>query len=198
MEPVFVTVSGYVTGSPTLDKPENCGAPRLHRGKLPSTKSDKVAVGDCEERVSARNAEKQPSRPRAVRSTPSSRNSPAAGLVWPLLFVYDHGTAIGPPFTIAKVVPPGVVTGARLPVASSPVHRNTLTVETEPPWVKSLTRRMSPSTCLPVKGWPPLVVTFGFWPIWLWKNQKPAVASPLLSNRSNPAYSIKCPLLGSV
>src|SRR5262245_44077202 len=174
--------------------PLNGVAEMLHSGKLPTTKSESVAVGDCDERVSARNAEKQPSRPSAVRSTPSSRNSPAAGLVWPLLFVYDHGTATAPPFTIANVVPAGVVTGTRPPVASSPTHWNTLTVETEPPWVKSLTRRMSPLTCLPVKGWPPFVVTFGFWPIWLWKNQKPAVASPLLSYRSKPAYRIRCPL----
>src|SRR5262245_21482366 len=181
MEPVFVTVSGYVTGSPTLDKPENCGAPRLHRGKLPSTKSERVAVGDWEERVSARKEEKQPSRPRAVRSTPSSRNSPAAGWLWPLLFVYDQGTEMGEPFTMAKVADgSGMATGTRLPVVSFPTHLKTLMVEVEPPWVKSLTSRMSPSTCWPMKGWPPLVVTSGFSLIWLWKNQKPAVASPLL------------------
>src|SRR5437667_1428940 len=85
--PVFVTTSGYVVASPTFDSPVNGVAARLHNGKLPVTKSDSVAVGDCEERVSARNAEKQPPKPRAVRSTPSSRNSPAAGCEAPLLFV---------------------------------------------------------------------------------------------------------------
>src|SRR5690349_11795232 len=54
--------------------------------KLPSTKSERVAVGDCEERVSARKLEKQPLRPRPVRLMPSSRNSPAWGWCWPLLF----------------------------------------------------------------------------------------------------------------
>src|SRR5262249_5128513 len=91
---------GLGTLSPTLDRPANCGAARLHSGKLPSTKSDSVAVGLWDERVSAMNVEKQPCRPRAVRSTPSSRNSPAAGWLWPLLFVYDQGTLMGALFTI--------------------------------------------------------------------------------------------------
>ena len=141
-----------------MDRPANCGAARLHSGKLPITKSDNVAVGDCEERVSARKLEKQPCRPRAVRSTPSSRNSPAAGCVAPLLLVYDQGTLIGPPLTMAKVLPPiglPLLRATRLPVLSVPTHLNTLMVETEPPVVKSLTRRMSPSACVPVKGWPP-------------------------------------------
>src|SRR5262245_2041245 len=114
----------------------------LYTGRLPITKSESVAVGLWEERVSARKLAKRPSRLRAVRSAPSSRNSPAAGWVWPVLFVYDHGTLIGEPFTTAKVVVPGVDTATRLPVASSPVQRKTLTVEVEPPWVKLLTRRM--------------------------------------------------------
>src|SRR5678815_3932941 len=102
----------------------------LHSGKLPITKSDKVAVGDCDERVSARKLAKQPSIPRALRSTPTSRNSPAAGCVWPLLFVYDQGTLMAAPFTIAKVlVGSGLDTAMRLPVASSPVQRKTLIVE---------------------------------------------------------------------
>src|SRR5437870_8900492 len=156
----------------------------LHNGKLPTTKSDRVAVGDWDERVSARKAEKQPLRPRAVRSTPSSRNSPAAGLLEPLLFVYDQGTLMAAPFTIANVLPLiglPLLRATRLPVLSLPVQRKTLMVETEPPVVKSLTRRTSPSACVPVKGWPPLVVTFGFSAIGFWKNQKPAVASPLSS-----------------
>src|SRR5215510_8194676 len=85
--------------------PVNSGAARLHSGKLPSTKSDRVAVGLCDERVSAMKVEKQPCRPRAVRSTPSSRNSPAAGWLWPLLLVYDQGTLMGPLLTTAKVLP---------------------------------------------------------------------------------------------
>src|SRR5262249_31201750 len=44
--------------------------------KLPRTKSESVAVGLWEERVSARKVEKQAFRPREVRFTPSSRNSP--------------------------------------------------------------------------------------------------------------------------
>src|SRR5262249_37849697 len=88
-----------------LDRPVNCGAARLHSGKLPSTKSDRVAVGLCDDRVSARKLVKQPSMPSAVRSTPSSRNSPAAGWFWPLLFVYDHGTLMGALLTVAKVFP---------------------------------------------------------------------------------------------
>src|SRR5262245_40644365 len=69
--------------------------------KLPMTKSDNVAVGLCDERVSAMKFEKQPPRPSAVRSTPSSRNSPAAGPVLWLLSRKLHGTAIGPPLTTA-------------------------------------------------------------------------------------------------
>src|SRR5713226_6224953 len=91
--------------SPTLERPVKGVAFRLHSWKLPTTKSESVAVGLWEERVSARKLEKQPLRPRAVRSTPSSRNSPAAGCVWPLLFVYDQGSGMGAPFTIANVLP---------------------------------------------------------------------------------------------
>src|SRR5262245_13704166 len=75
--------------------------------KLPITKSERVAVGCCEDRVSARKLEKQPPSPSAVRSTPSSRNSPGAGpVLWPLS-VKDQGTEMGVPFTTAKVVPAG-------------------------------------------------------------------------------------------
>src|SRR5262245_65342268 len=97
----------------------------LHSGKLPITKSDSVAVGLWDERVSAMKLAKQPSCPRAVRSTPSSRNSPAAGLMAPLLFRYPHGTLMGAPLTIAKVLfGLGLGTSTRLPVASSPVQRS--------------------------------------------------------------------------
>src|SRR5262249_49393446 len=91
-----------------------------------------------------------------------------------------------------------LLTATRLPVLSSPVQRKTLMAEIEPPTVKSLTRRMSPSVCAPVKGGPPFWVTFGVSPIEFRKNQKPAVESPLLSKRSIPAYAIRWPLLRSV
>src|SRR3954451_17045399 len=126
------------------------GRSSLHVLKLPITKSERVAVGLCDERVSARKFEKQSPRPGAVRFTPSSRNSPAAGPVFLLLSVNDHGTVIGAPLTIAKVLLGGVGTATRPPVASLPDQRKTLIVETEPPWVKSLTRRMSPSECVPM------------------------------------------------
>src|SRR5262245_35498125 len=89
--------------------------------KLPITKSDSVAVGLWLERVSARKFEKHPPRPRALKFTPSSRNSPGAGpLLW-LLSVKDHGTVIAALLTIAKVLLGGVGTATRLPVASLPV-----------------------------------------------------------------------------
>src|SRR5262245_15155557 len=183
--------------------PVNPGAARLHTGKLPITKSDRVAVGLCEERVSARKLAKQPLRPRAVRSTPSSRNSPWFGTLSPLLFTYDQGCAgpRGPLFTIAKVSPPmglPLLSGTRLPVASSPTHVKTLMVETDPPMVKSLTSRMSPSEWVPTKRPVPFPLTLELSVTLFRKNQKPAVAAPLLSNRSRPAYRIACPLLGSV
>ena len=106
------------------------------------------------------------------------------------MLVYDQGTLIGPPLTMAKVLPLiglPLLRATRPPVLSLPVQRKTLMVEVEPPMVKSLTRRMSPSACWPVKGWPPFWVTLGFSPIAFLKNQKPAVASPLLSKRSRPA-----------
>src|SRR5437867_1784940 len=85
--PVLLTLTLKVSGSPTLLRVALLLPSTLHSGKLPMTKSESVAVGDCDERVSARKEEKQPCRPRAVRSTPSSRNSPCAGLVSPLLLV---------------------------------------------------------------------------------------------------------------
>src|SRR5205814_364185 len=86
----------------------------------------------------------------------------------------------------------------RPPVASLPVQRKTLIVDVEPPIVKSLTSRMSPSLCAPTNGCPPLVVTAAFSPMLFLKNQNPAVASPLLSKRSSPAYSSRWALLGSL
>src|SRR5262245_2734558 len=109
--------------SPTLERPLNGVASTLHSGNSPTTKSERVAVGLWDERVSARKLAKQPCRPSAVRSTPPSKNSPAAGRVAPLLFVYDQVVSIGPPLTMAKVVPAGAATGTRLPVLSSPVQR---------------------------------------------------------------------------
>src|SRR4051812_3864872 len=85
--------------------------------KLPITKSDSVAVGLWLERVSARKLEKQPPNPRAVRFTPSSRNSPAAGLVLRLLSVNDQGALTGALFTIANVLFGGVATATSPPVA---------------------------------------------------------------------------------
>src|ERR1051326_4912094 len=109
------------------------------------TKSLSVAVGLWEVRVSARKLEKQPPSPKALRLTPSSRNSPAAGWWDPDLLVKVQGTEIAPLLTMAKVLPEGGVTATSEPVASSPVQRKTLIVEVEPPVVKSLTSRMSPS-----------------------------------------------------
>src|SRR3954469_25911150 len=100
MAPVFLMVSGYTVESPICEIPVNGVALRLHNGKLPTAKSDNVAVGDWLERVSARNAEKHPVSPSAVRSTPSSRNSPAMGLVLPPLSLKLQGTLTGAPLTM--------------------------------------------------------------------------------------------------
>src|SRR5262249_30005184 len=151
-----------------------------------------------DERVSAMKLAKQPLRPSAVRSTPSSRNSPCAGWLWPLLFEYDQGTEMGALLTIANVVLGTSPRAWRWPVASSPSQTQPWLVETEPPVVKSLTRRTSPSAWAPMKGQVPLPLTFGLSVMLFRKNQKPAVASPLLSKRSRPAYRSECPLLGSV
>src|SRR5262249_24078367 len=159
---------------------------------LPITKSESVAVGLWEERVSAMKLEKQPPRPRALRFTPSSRNSPGKAplLGVLLLLVKDQGSVMVEPFTMANVEFGGGGTGTRGRLGSLGVQRKPLMVETEPPTVKSLTRRMSPSACVPVKGWPPFWVTLEFSPTGFWRNQKPAVASPLLSKRSRPQYRI--------
>src|SRR5436189_2770157 len=87
------------------------GRLRLHVLKLPITKSESVAVGLCEDRVSARKLEKQPPRPNELRFTPSSRNSPAAGAVSRLLLINAQGVLIAEPLTIAKVLLGGVATG---------------------------------------------------------------------------------------
>src|SRR5262245_1476117 len=127
--PVLVTVSGYTVPSPTFESNE-LGVPvTLHSGKLPIVKSESVAVGDCDERVSAIKVAKQPSRPNAVRSMPSSRNSPAIGLELLPLSLNVHGTLTGPLLTITNVLP-GMpappLSGTSEPVASLPVQRNTL------------------------------------------------------------------------
>ena len=112
-----------------------------------------------------------------MRSTPSSRNSPAAGLVAPFLSVNDQGTVIDVLFTVARVVPTGALTATRLPELSFPDHRNTLTADVEPAIVKVLTSSRSPS----------FVVTFGFMAIVFFRNQKLTMAVALRSNRSMPA-----------
>src|SRR5215472_343856 len=66
--PVLVTLRLKDSESPTLLRVALLLPSTLHSGKLPRTKSESVAVGDCEERVSARKEEKQPWSPRAVRS----------------------------------------------------------------------------------------------------------------------------------
>src|SRR5262249_25627815 len=107
-----------------------------------------------------------------------------------LLLVYDQGTLIGPLFTTANVLPLiglPLLRATRLPLLSFPVQRKTLMVEVEPPTVKSLTSRISPSACVPINGWPRFWVTFGFWVMLFAKNQNPAVESPLLSKRSMAA-----------
>src|SRR5262249_39129286 len=142
---VMRTSLEVIGGRPSASPVARLGSSSLQVLKLPITKSERVAVGLCEERVSAKKLEKQPPSPSAVRSTPSSRNSPAAGLVRWLLSVKDQGTATDPEFTIANVVVPGAAAGGGLPVASFPVQRKTVMVEVEPPWVKSLTNRISPS-----------------------------------------------------
>src|SRR5262249_38779399 len=184
---VMRTSLEVIGGMPSACTVAVLGSSNLQVLKAPITKSDRVASSLWEERVSAMKLEKQPPRPRAVRSTPSSRNSPAAGLVRWLLSVKDQGTETDPEFTIAKGVVPGAETGSRWPVVSSPVQRKTVIVETEPPTVKSLTSRMSPSLWVPVNGLPLEVGLLVLRPTGFWKNQKPAVASPLLSKRSSPA-----------
>src|SRR5262245_12334783 len=104
-----------IGGMPSAETVAVLGSSSRQVLKLPRTKSDRVAVGLWEERVSAMKLEKQPPRPSAVRSTPSSRNSPAAGPELWLLSVKLQGTVMGAPFTMANVVPAGVTTGTRLP-----------------------------------------------------------------------------------
>src|SRR5262245_376121 len=123
LDPVFRTVSGYVTLSPNLERAVNGVAVIAHSEKLPMTKSESVAVGLWELWVTARKVEKQLSKPSAVRSTPSSKNSPRAGLLSPLLLVYGQGTEIDEPLTVRYVVPATGVTASSRPVASFPVQR---------------------------------------------------------------------------
>src|SRR5262245_40182609 len=118
-----MTTSGVVTGAiPSAETVALLGRSSSQVLKLPNAKSDRVEVVDWEERVSARKLEKQAPRPRALRLTPTSRNSPAAGPVFPLLSLNVQGTVIGAGFTIAEVLLVGAVISLRKPVASLPTH----------------------------------------------------------------------------
>src|SRR5438128_5515196 len=80
------------------------GSSNLQVLKLPNAKSESVALGLCEERVSARKLEKQELRPREVRFTPSSRNSPCKATPEFLLLsvkLKPAGRLMFPPLTIA-------------------------------------------------------------------------------------------------
>src|SRR5262249_31405392 len=69
-------------------------------------------------------------------------------------------------------------------------------VDVDPPMEKSLTSRMSPSMCWPVKGLPLDVGEVVLTPkVGSCKNQKPAVQSPLWSKRVMPGYRRMWPLL---
>jgi hypothetical protein len=70
----------------------------------PSAKSESVAVVEVEERVSARNDEKQPeSRPASVRSRPPSKSAlPGKTLAVPLFGVYVQGELASLIFEIAQ------------------------------------------------------------------------------------------------
>src|SRR5262249_52131660 len=90
--PVMVTVTGglEVIGTPLLKLSALTVAVLVSTtwqvSKFgPSAKSDSVADGLWEERVSARKLVKQGLRPSEVRLTPTSRNSPWSGWVCPLL-----------------------------------------------------------------------------------------------------------------
>src|SRR5262249_21316478 len=101
---VMVTTSDLMGWPPLKLEAETdawLGSGSLQVLKLPITKSESVAVLLCEERVSATKLEKHASRPRAVRLTPSSRNSPAAGPEFLLLSWKVQGTEIDEPLTMA-------------------------------------------------------------------------------------------------
>src|SRR5262249_47855519 len=125
------------------------GSSNLQVLKLPITKSERVEFGAWEERVSARKLAKQAFSPRALRFTPTSRNSRGAGPELWLLSVKDQGTVMAVLFRIPNVLFRGALSCTRLPVASSPVQRKTVIVPTEPPTVKWATTRMSPSVWVP-------------------------------------------------
>src|SRR5262249_35526940 len=129
---VMITVSvligpTWTTGGPGMsyDSDAWLGRSRWQVLKLPSTKSDSVAVGLCDDRVSARKVEKQVPRPRALRLTPSSRNSPGKATFPGVLLLSrnDHGIVTFDPLTMAKVLASPPVIFTRLPPESVPVHR---------------------------------------------------------------------------
>src|SRR5262249_9189462 len=80
------------------------GSVNMQVSKSPITKSDSVESMLVEERVSAMKVEKQGLRPRAVRFTPTSRNSPGKATFpgVPLLLVKDQGSVTFAPLTIAN------------------------------------------------------------------------------------------------
>src|SRR2546425_6086544 len=102
------------------------GSSNLQVLKLPNAKSESVALGLCEERVSARKLEKQELRPREVRFTPSSRNSPGRatppGVLLLLVKLKPAGRVMFAPFTIALVLLELPPTNWREPVLSFPTH----------------------------------------------------------------------------
>src|SRR5262249_54465322 len=155
----------------------------------PRTKSFSSADEEVEARDSARKLVKDgvltPNR--AVRSMPTSRNSPSWGLVWFVLSTNGQATGISAVFT-KPVEPAGGLTETSMPVLSSPCHSNA--VMTAVALLKSATRRMSPLVWCPLKVKSGLVVTG------LWKNQKPAVVLPLLEKRSSPVKSMMWPFVG--
>src|SRR5262249_34652668 len=72
------------------------GRTNTQPGSVPTTKSERVALRLCEERVSATKLAKQELRPRAVRLTPSSRNSPVKKSWLPVLLLLVKGQGISP------------------------------------------------------------------------------------------------------
>src|SRR5262249_49928624 len=176
----------------------------LHCWKLPSTKSFRVALVDCEERVSARKVEKHsPAIPRLVASMPPSYSSPGWKMLAALfLGANGHGEGLAALFTSAQKssASAGVqVAGFAVPPARSSrplaVQKKTRTVGVPPPWVKSLRIRMSPwvrtlppasnvqAVCAPGPN-----VPLASGATFLRKNQKPICESPLLASRSAPKY----------
>src|SRR5439155_26082998 len=122
----------------------------------------------------------------SFKSIPPSRNEPIAGKMFALpdFGVYDHGDAEAVWLTIAQS---GSATAVEQPppTAANAVtpplfHLYALIPLIAPPFVKSLTIKRSPFEWTPLK--PPLPSRL----ILFWKNQKPAVESPLFAKRSMP------------